>query len=497
MADAVSTDAVPEIIEIIDDETDAFGSRSVDGAIHDAGGRRWVGPVAAAALVGLIGFGVATSTGDSPKTAPFGTTSIAALTTVPVPAPSTTGPPPPAIPFYAADPPRALSVQSAESGQFGNDFGLVDYELWATADASATTGSWFSIETSPGASTVYAADSYRLQAGDLSIAMSHTTGGHALTQFTTSSHVAVTIASFGWSDGDLLRLVASVQADSQGIAFTDSWFTADHQLVSSVQPWLAIRGLPVEQVTYGSPSDFNDAVVITVAQPAPERPEGDGTDRQIALRFLLDRNTPFTVDGHSGVAGTVIGEGSYSIATWVAGDYIVTVGAALPVSELIGIARTVHEVAAPEWAGMQFQAKRKTTSNTPNVVTRATPVASGTDVDSEPWTISAAMKLGDRPQILWSWATRIGSTTPLDTVQINTAVDDQRTYVLVDLPRAVAPAAELHVLHQGLDPVVVPFQDTDPTLDRTFAAYAFGETGRYTVEVVAADGTVLATWPAP
>jgi hypothetical protein len=497
VANVVKIDDVPEIIEIIDDDTDAFGDRPRDIAIHDAGGPRWVGPVAAAALVGLIGFGVVTSTSDTPKAAPFSSTSIATPTTVPVPPPPTTVQQAPAIPFFAADPPREFTVQSAESGQFGNDFGLVDYELWATADASATTGSWFSIETSPGASPVYAADSYRLQAGDLSIAMSHTAGGHALTQFTANGHVGVTIASFGWSDDDLLRLVAAVQADPQGLGFTDSWFTADHQLVSSVQPWLAVRGLPVEQITYGSSSDFNHAVVVTVAEPALARVGGSDDDRQVALRFLLDRNTPFTVDGHSAVAGTVIGDSSYSIATWMAGDYIVTVGASLPVSEVIAVARTVHEVAASDWAGMQFQAKRKNSRGTPNAVTSAIPVSFGTAADSEPWTISAAMTLGERPQILWSWAARIGSTTPLDTAQINTVVDDRRTYVLVDLPRAVAPTAELHVLHDGLDPVVVPFQDTDPSLDRTFAAYAFSEPGPYTAQVVAADGTILAAWPAP
>ena len=497
MANTVKLDAVPEVIEIIDDDTDAFGDRSRDVGTGDEGGPRWIGPVAAVALLGLVGFGVATSTSDTPKAAPVTSTSIAAPTTVAVSAPPTTVPAPPAIPFYAADPPREFTVQSAASGQFGNDFGLVDYELWATADASATTGSWFSIETSPGASTVYAANSYRLQAGDRSIAMSHSAGGHVLTQFTTNNHVGVTIASFGWSDDDLLRLVASVQADPQGLGFTDSWFTADHQLISSVQPWLAVRGLPVEQVTYRSSSNFNDAVVVTVAEPALERVGGSDNDRQVALRFLLDRNTPFTVDGHSAVAGTVIGEGSYSIATWTAGDYIVTVGASLPVSELITIARTVHEVDAPEWAGMQFQAKRRSTSTTPSTVTTATPVASGTDASSAPWTISAAMKLGDQPQILWSWDTRIGSTTPLDTVQINTVVDEQRTYVLVDLPRIVSESAELRVQHDGLDPVVVPFRDTDPSLDRTFAADAFSEPGPYTAQVVAADGTVLAEWPAP
>jgi hypothetical protein len=45
--------------------------------------------------------------------------------------------------------------------------------------------------------------------------------------------------------------------------------------------------------------------------------------------------------------------------------------------------------------------------------------------------------------------------------------------------------------------VVVPFNDPDATFDRTFAAFAFSEPVPYTAEIVAPDGTVLATWPSP
>jgi hypothetical protein len=86
-------------------------------------------------------------------------------------------------------------------------------------------------------------------------------------------------------------------------------------------------------------------------------------------------------------------------------------------------------------------------------------------------------------------------TTPEDTAQINTFVSNDRTYVLADLPRAVAPTAELHVTRNGLETVVAPFNDIDPALDRTFAAFAFTETGPYTAQIIGADGAVLASWP--
>ncbi len=401
--------------------------------------------------------------------------------------------------YYAADPPREYTVGYAERQQFGNDYGLLSYELWATPNASATTGSWFSVTTSQGASTVYATDSYRLQAGDLSIALSHTAGGHAVAQFTTASHVGVTIASLGRSDDDLVRLATSLQANQYGFAFTDNWFASDHQLISSVQPWLVVRGLPIEQIAYATSQDLNGAIVITIAQPPPLGTGSGADDRQVALRFLLDRTTPFTVDGHAAVAGTVIGEGGYSIATWLDGDNIVTVGATLPVSQLITIARTVHQVPASEWAGMQFQADKNHAGRRAPEATSALPVSFGTDAAGQAWTIDVVSATErDRRQLIWSWdAQGGGETTPLDTAQINTVVNDKRTYVLADLPRAVAQTAELHVLRDGLDPMVIRFNDPDPTLDRTFAAFAFTEAGHYTAQIVGLDGTVYASWPSP
>ena len=483
-----------EIIEIIDDETDPFGDRSPTVAIDDAGGPRWIAPLAVAALVGLIGYGVVTSGGGSPKAAPVTSTRTAPPTT---PAPTTTNVvAPPALAYYAAQPPQGYSVRFAQSQQFANDFGLIDYQLWATPDASAAIGSWFSVTTSPGAPAVYATDSYRLQGGDLSIAMSRTTDGHAVAQFTIPGHTGVTVASFGLSDDNLVRLASSMQANQYGFAFTDNWFTSDHQLISTAQPWLAVRGLPVEQIVYTPSTDLSDAVVVTVGQLPPVAAGPATDDRQVALRFLLDRNTPFSVDGHSAIAGTVIGQSNYSIATWLDGDNIVTVGATVPVSQLITIARSVHQVPTSVWAGMQYQADQNqavqaTTDETPSL-----PVSFGTDANSEPWTIQASVaRVGDQQKITWSWSAQSGATTALEIAQINTVVDDKRTYVLADLPRAVAAAAELHLLRDGLDPVVIPFLDINPTLDRTFAAFAFTESGSFTAQVVAPDGTVLASWP--
>jgi hypothetical protein len=271
-------------------------------------------------------------------------------------------------------------------------------------------------------------------------------------------------------------------------------------MISSIQPWLALQGIPVEQITYESSDNISGGINIAVS-PRPPSGEGGATiDRQIALKFFLDHATPFDVDGHVAVAGSVIGAQDYAVATWIAGDHIVTLTSAMPVQQLISIARTVHQVSLAEWNGMQFQATRHNADNNFGNFdqTQPVPVSFGTDAESQQWTIQVALAKYPHEQLVtWSWGgTNVGFPSRADsTTKINTVVDDKRTYVLADLPRAVAATAQLQVTRNGLDPVVVPFADTDPSFDRTFAAYAFSEPTQYTAQIIGPDGTVLATWP--
>ena len=129
------------------------------------------------------------------------------------------------------------------------------------------------------------------------------------------------------------------------------------------------------------------------------------------------------------------------------------------------------------------------------------PVATGTDSASEPSTLEVAAQTfsnqqqSDQQQIVWHWDTNEFVWSPGDVAVINTVVDDRRTYVMAELPRTVAPTAQLQITLDALDPVVVPFNDADPDFDRTFAAYVFSEPSGYTAQIIGADGTVLAAWP--
>jgi hypothetical protein len=497
----VKIDDLPEIIEIIDDDVDPFGERSPNTTIHDTGGPRWIGPVAAGALVALIGYGVATSASSSsaPRVEPATSTTISTTTTT-QPAPTTTVAVP-IVPYYAAEPSREYSVAFADTQDPNGSFvPLGNYQLWASPDATATSGSWFSIETySTGGGQSYSPDAYRTQVGLLSITVAHTASGPTIVQFSPDGSSAATITSLGRSDEDLIRLAQSLTIERDTVVFNDQSMLSGYEQISSVPPWYAVQGQPVHQIYYTAGNDFTSTISLVVAaHPSEGQVLGNDIDRQIALRFFLDHATPFNVDGHAAVAGAVLGQRDYAMATWVAGDHIVTIAATMPVPQLIAIARTVHEVSPQEWAGMQLQATRHEGDNNFGTYEQTEPVAIsfGTDAEGDPWTITVSTAtFSDDLELTWQWARSGFGSTAGDQAAINTLVDGPRTYVLADLPRAVAATAQLEISRVGLDTVIVPFIDAGAELDRTFAAYAFSEATPYTAQIVGGDGTVLATWP--
>ena len=494
----MSMDAPPEIIEIIDDGNDPFGDRSATTTYDDSGGPRWAGPIAAAVLIALIGYGVATTASSSgvARVAPVINTTVIPTTTQPV---TTTTQPPPIVPYYAADPPREFTVQFAEfTDPERNFFGGSKYQLWATDGSTATSGSWFSIESSlADPSPQIANNAHRVQSGQRSIAISKSGNGESIAVFSVNTHTPVTLTSFGLSDDDLVRVADSVATQGDGVKIDDASVVAGYRMISTVQPWLAVQGNPAEQVYYSSNDISRGGFSVSVA-PLPGPGAGASTeDRQLALRFLLDHSTPFDVDGHPAVAGAV--PDSQALATWIAGDHIVTVTGATTVPEIIRFARGVHQVSVEEWNGMRFQASRVADRHVFGNFDQGTPlpIAAGTDSAGEPWAISASLQtFSDQQQVFWQFDTNGTSfLSPGDAATINTAVDDRRTFVFAELPRTVAPTARLQITPDGLDPVLVPFTDLGPTVDRTLAAYAFSEPTPYTAQIIGDDGTVLAAWP--
>ncbi len=439
------------------------------------------------------------STGGLPRTAAVTSTSLATSTSVPV---TTTTVPAQLVPYYAADPPQEfeLGYVDIQPGAERGYFAPGSYALFATEGATAESGRWFSVNTYPGdAQSVYGTDAYRVVADQQSFAISRTPSGQSIAQFISGGTNAVMLTAFGWSDEDLIRLAQLINIDRGNIRLSYSPMVADHRLLSEVQPWLAIQNNPVEQIYYKANNDPSGGFGITVAPRLPSNNGGATLDRQTALRFFFDHNTPFAVDGHAAVAGAVVGQPDYSMATWIADDHVVTVSGLMPVQQLIAIARTVHQVSSGEWEEMKFLATRNANNNGTYDETTPAPVSFGTDADGKPWTIRVLVATSsNRQQINWQWDNNGYGSNADGTARINTVVDSLRTYVFADLPRSIAATAELHVTRAGLDPVVVEFNDVDPNLDRTFAAYAFSEPGLYSAQIVVPDGTVLAAYePAP
>jgi hypothetical protein len=486
-----------DIIEVIDDDADAFENASSE-TVYDTGGRRWLGPVAAVALVAVVGFGVATSaTSDGTPKAETVTPTTVAHRSAPRTTSSTVDSPP-IVPYYAANPPRGFSVRYANVQQLDRDPSTgYGYQLWASNGASATSGSWFSVTTSRGGSALNVSNAYRAQSGALSIGLTHTAGGHSVAQFT-GDGVGITITSFGWSDKDLIRLAASIHSDGRSVSYTDNWFASQHALVTSVQPWLAVQSIPAEQLSYASTADPNSTVVITVGKRLPPDEGGTTPDRQVALRFLLDRNTPFQVDGVSGVAGQIVGQEDMAMATWTSGDNVFTVTAALPLTQLIAIARTVHQVPSEEWEGLKFQASVRVKGINDSAYSADNPaLVFGSADDSDPWSIAVSMStLEGHESIHWQWDGNGFTSAAGSTATIYTVVDNARTYVLAEFPRSIAETAQLQIVREGLEPIVAPFVDDTSGTDRAFAAYAFSEATPYTARIVGPDGAVLASWPA-
>jgi hypothetical protein len=495
----MKADDSPPVVEIIDDDADPFGEPTPSHTVEDTGGRRWVGPVAAAALIAIVGYGIATSASSgAPKVAPAPTTTTLVhptTTTVPgSPRPTSTVAPTPRIGYYAATPPDDYTIAFADAGEVGRGFFPGIYELWATDGSSSTEGSWFSVQTQPG--SPFAVDAYRVQTDSLSIAISHTSTGLAMASFPATEAGSVTITALGISDDDLVRLAQSVRIGRATMSIADESLTNGYQMISSLSPPRVIIGTPVETVTYQSTLDSSRDFTLQVAPRNAPNLGGSDVARQTAIRYALDDPIPFDVNGHPGLAGPITGSPDGTLATWIEGDHIVTLVGSMETQQLIDIALTVHEVSANNWFDMQSH----TTGNLGPGNGKRGPfqsVSNGTDSNGQSWLIDAAfVQYPTGYQIAWDWPGSSGFSVPTETnAKINSVVEGTRTYVLADLPRTVAATAQLEIDRAGLDPVTVPFNDVSADLDRTLAAYVFSEPAQFTARIVASDGSVVATWP--
>lgn len=496
----MKTEPAPEIIELIDNDGDAFGDRPPAHVTNHTSGPRWVGPVAAAALVAVVGYGVVTSAISSAnKTTQPTPTSVPRTTAVIAPS-SAVSPPVKWISpeYYVADPPPGFTMHFAETlGMGGNtaDFtNSATAELWATDDATATAGSWFVVSRGTHHST--GRNSYRIVVGGIEVVVEHDPrSGQSRLSFTKDGD-ELEITAFGWADRQLLRLVASVSIDNSEIHYSDEFFATDHKRILEADPASSLYGLPVAWVGYATavPAALAESFTITVASD-------NIVDRKPVARFALINTTSFAVGDLPAIIGQSAADPRVSIAQWRDGERLITMRGNLDAQRLGTIAQTVHP--SPS-AIVKQQLDAGSASVVGALAVESKTIASGMLADGWGWAIQVSMRNPDDAAAgyLW-WIGQPGdSTKPTETrlsladeaPSIETLVEHGRTYVLAKVPRSMS-GAQLHINPNGLPSAVTPLIDVDPDLADQFTAYVFLEPVPFTARIVDSNGETIASWP--
>ncbi|HEX3088317.1 MAG TPA: hypothetical protein VHQ23_06650, partial [Ilumatobacteraceae bacterium] len=435
----MKAEPAPEIVEILEDGDHTFRDHPVEQQKR-AGivGSRWFGPAVAIVLLGVAGFVVVSSAIESkpPESATPGLITPR---------------------YYVADAPPGFGMYMAESrGQTGGnpaDFaGAGEAELWATPDASATTGSWFVVSRGPQHST--GRNSFRMIVDGIEVVFEHDpASGQTRLSFTKDGN-DMAITAFGWIDRQLVRLVRSVNIDESVIRFSDGFFTSDHQRILQADPAVAIFGLPATRVGYatGLPADVAEHFTITVAG------ENQQDEAKIAA-FALTGTTKFTVGASPAIIGRWAADPSMTVAQWHDGDRLISLKGNVDASRLEALAQSVHESPAA-------QVRSQLEAGTPPVVrppNRDDTVVSGMLSDGRGWAIQVSQREANDANAGYLWwiaqpsdtdtPSEIRPSEPGDAPSIDTFVEHGRTYVLARIPRSM-DGAELHVAPTGLPSIV-------------------------------------------
>ena len=477
----MKTEALPEIIEIIDDDRDPFGHDTpMQSTPATPDGPRLVGSIVAAVVLAVVAFGVVSSAVMSDPATP--------------PAPGVIDPH-----YYLADPaPLGFSLYFAEDRDQGDrtatDFSSSGVaELWATNDASAVEGAWFLV--SLGHDQATGRNSYRIVVDGIEVVVERDPQSpRSRLSFTKNGH-AMEITAFGWLDRQLVRLVRSVGIDETDIYFSDEFFATDHTRILQADPEVALLGLPAARVGYttGLPPTLAESFTITVA--------GDNIARRALVeKFALTNTATFSVGNLPAIVGLSAADPAVSIAQWRDGERLITVRGNVGIGSIVAIAGSVHE-------SSRSAVEKLLVASTPPVVAalRVEPatVASGTLDDGRQWTIqvSARSTRETTDGYVW-WFRPPRATGPMETRSslpsgapiIESVVEDGLTYVLAKVPRSMAPA-QLHVNPTGQPSAVSSLTDVDPDLSDLFTAVVFPEVVPFTARIVDGNGTTVASWP--
>jgi hypothetical protein len=386
-----------------------------------------------------------------------------------------------------------LAEQRGESQTTAADFTEAGpAQLWATVDASATSGSWFVI--SQGSHHATGRNSYRTLVDGNEVVVEHDpASGESRLSFVKNGY-EMEIYSRGWVDRQLIRLVRSAGIDLSGIHFSDPFFTTDHTQILASDPATALFGHPLARVEYatGAPSSLAENFSITVAADNV----ADPTD---VARFAIIRSTTFPIGDQNAIVGQSVEDPALSIAQWHDGRQLITIRGNLDAGRMQAIAETVHKAADDD-------VRRQLETPASVAATRAVPhtVVSGMLSDGWGWTIRVSPRDPVDPGAGYLWwigqpgdaatSSETRPSLPGGAPTIETLVEHGRTYILAKVPRGMT-GAELHVSPTGLASTVTPLFDVDPSLADQFTAAVFFEPVPFTAQIVDSDGVTVAVWP--
>ncbi len=480
----MKTEPSPEIVEMIDDEGDAFADRLATRTSSDAvGGLRWIGPAAAVALMAVVGYGVVSSAVSSHTKATRSTPGLIDAQ------------------YYVADPPSGFVLYLAEdreqAGAPPSHFAASGpAQLWATNNATGTQGSWFVV--AKGAHHATGRNGYRTLVDGIEVVIERNPSSRQSRVSFTKNGTAVEITAFGWLDRQLVRLVRSVSIDGSVINFSSEFFASDHRRILNADPAVALLGLPVAHVGYTTdlPPSLADRFTITVA--------GDNVvDRATVTKFAISHTATFAVGDHPAVVGESVADPTMSVAQWRDEEALITVTGNIDPQRLQAIAETVHR--------SSDDAVRKQLVDLSSVEAEARPfggppkqISGGRLDDGFAWAIQVSARDAEQPAAGYVWwisrpgpppqRTDLRPSLPSGGPTIETYVEDGRTYVVAKVPRSMT-GAELHVNPTGLPSIVTPFLDIDPNMPDEFAAAAFVEPVPFAVQILDSSGAPVASWP--
>jgi len=479
----VKVEPAPDLIEMIDDNGDPFGERRASPQPVDTppGGSRWVGPVAAAVLLAMVGYGVVSSTIDAhKKSAPT--------------APHLVKPQ-----FYVADPPSQFHMYLAEQRGDGATH-AADFadngaaQLWATDGASATTGSWFVV--SLGHRHATGANSYRTIVDDIEVTIEHDPPtGQARLSFSKDGQ-AFEITALGWIDLQLIRLVRAVDVNDAAIQFNDDFFATDHKRIMFADPSAALFGVPVARVGYatGLPAALAQAFTITVSGD-------DVADSDNVARFALSDVGSFSIGDTPAIVGRSVADPTVWVAQWRSDGRLITMQGNVDSAQMQTIAESVRKSTDDE---VHRSLDTTFAAPLPGLQSPPSTIVAGTLADGTRWDIEVSPRnpSDESAGYVW-WIGQPGdSTTPTETrlslpggePTIETLVEHGRTYVFAKVPRSMS-GAQLHVNPNGLASTVSPLLDIDPALGDQFTATVFFEPVPFTAHIVDGNGVTVASWP--